>query len=443
MKTNVLERKPVKVTHEGAVAYQHNKPLADLRRSVLACLLWEDEFYESGVEIADRIQSLAKLCKPEDVAALAVEARSQQHLRHVPLLLLCSLLKIGKGKMVSDAIYQTIQRADELAELLAIYIKLNGKDKPLAKQLKVGLARAFTKFNAYSLAKYNRDGAVKLRDVLFLCHAKPLNEEQASLWKKLVDGTLESPDTWEVQLSAGKDKKETFERLIREEKLGYFALLRNLRNMVDAGCDTALVRQAILDRKNGADKILPFRFIAAARACPQMEPALDVSLLSSVESLPELSGSTVVLVDISGSMDMGLSGKSDLKRVDAAAALASVIHGTTRVFSFSTNLVECPPRKGMAGVDAIIKSQSHGGTNLGAAVSYIYSNVKCDRLIVITDEQSHDRVAEPPQGTRGYMINVASNKNGVGYGKWVHIDGFSENVIRFIHEYETSQTSQQ
>ena len=29
-----------------------------LRRSVLACLLWEDQFYEDGVEIAGRIQSL-------------------------------------------------------------------------------------------------------------------------------------------------------------------------------------------------------------------------------------------------------------------------------------------------------------------------------------------------------------------------------------------------
>ena len=58
-----------------------------------------------------------------------------------------------------------------------------------------------------------------------------------------------------------------------------------------------------------------------------------------------------------------------------------------------------------------------------------------DRLIVVTDEQSHDRVPQPV-AKRSYMINVGSYRNGVGYGPWTHIDGFSEAVIRFIAEVE-------
>ena len=65
---------------------------------------------------------------------------------------------------------------------------------------------------------------MKHRDVPFLCHAKPQHEAQAALWKKLVENTLESPDTWEVALSAGKDKRENFERLLHEGKLGGPAL---------------------------------------------------------------------------------------------------------------------------------------------------------------------------------------------------------------------------
>jgi len=57
---------------------------------------------------------------------------------------------------------------------------------------------------------------VKLRDVLLLCHAKAEKRGAGALWKKLVENTLESPDTWEVALSAGKDKRETWERLLRE-----------------------------------------------------------------------------------------------------------------------------------------------------------------------------------------------------------------------------------
>jgi 60 kDa SS-A/Ro ribonucleoprotein len=102
------------------------------------------------------------------------------------------------------------------------------------------------------------------------------------------------------------------------------------------------------------------------------------------------------------------------------------------VFTFSDRLVEVPPRRGMSGVAAVINSQPHGSTRLGEAVRALPAH---DRLIVVTDEQSHDSVPNP--AARGYMINVASAKNGVGYGAWTHLDGFSENVLRFIHETES------
>jgi hypothetical protein len=105
------------------------------------------------------------------------------------------------------------------------------------------------------------------------------------------------------------------------------------------------------------------------------------------------------------------------------------------VFTFSDQVVEVPPRRGMAGVDAVIRSQPHGGTYLGRAVQAINDTVPHDRLIVITDEQSHDPVGNPV-ARHAYMINVASAKNGVGYGRWTHIDGFSEAVLRFIAENE-------
>lgn len=271
--------------------------------------------------------------------------------------------------------------------------------------------------------------------MLFLSHAKPRDEEQAALFKRVVERQLETPDTWEVALSGGADKKETFERLLRDGKLGYLALLRNLRNMTEAGVDRGLIRDAIVARK-GAQLVMPFRYVAAARACPQLEPAVDQALCAAVAEAPKLHGRTVVLVDVSGSMDERLSAKSDMKRIDAAAALASVINADDlRVITFSHQLVEVPARRGMAGVDAVIRSQPHGGTYLGSAIHAVNTQVPHDRLIVITDEQSADRVPDPV-AKHAYMINVASFRNGVGYGKWTHVDGFSEAVIRFIHEIE-------
>jgi hypothetical protein len=417
-----------------------------LRRSVMSCLLFEKEFYEDGVEISERIDVLASKVKPETVAALAIEARTDMNLRHVPLLLLEVLSRTAAGRadhLVANTIAQVISRADELAEFLAIYT--GGGDRRMAKaghgkqfsaQVMKGLDQALRRFDAYQLAKYDRDGKMKLRDVFRIVRPKPVDEAQAAFFKAAKDGTLPAPDTWEVALSGGADKKDTFERLLRDDKLGYLALLRNLRNMAQAGVDEKLIADKIRLRK-GAARVLPFRYVAAARVVPQFERAIDQALLASLKELAAFPGATAILVDVSGSMDAKLSGKSDMTRADAAATLAAIFPGDdVRVFAFSNNVIEVPARRGMAGIDAILKSIPHGGTFLGGALAHVFKVATFDRLVVITDEQSHDRVGEP-EGGPAYLINVASNRNGVGYGRWIHIDGFSENVIRFMREYET------
>ncbi len=136
--------------------------------------------------------------------------------------------------------------------------------------MKKGLAEAFPEFDEYQLAKYDRGGPIKLRDVLFLCHSKPRDWEQTGMSKKLIWGRLTTPDTWEVALSSGADKREAWERLLREQKLGALALLRNLRNMRDAGVDESLVLSALGSMSTA--RVLPFRFLAAARYAPQCEP---------------------------------------------------------------------------------------------------------------------------------------------------------------------------
>ena len=145
-----------------------------------------------------------------------------------------------------------------------------------------------TKFDAYQLAKYDRDGPVRIKDVLFLVHAKPKDASQEKVWKDLVDGTLAAPDTWEVGLSAGKDKRETFERLIAEKKLGGLALLRNLRLMQNAGVPRETIASAIEAMRT--DRILPYRFIAAARYAPDFEPELEFGDAEVAPRPPETRG---------------------------------------------------------------------------------------------------------------------------------------------------------
>src|SRR5499427_6629511 len=230
-------------THEGAPARNISTEL-QLRRSVMACLLWESQFYEDGVEIAGRIAELVPKVAAEKVAPLAIEAREQMKLRHAPLLLVREMDRHKTHRaLVSETLARVIQRADELCEFVAIYWK-DGR-APLSGQVKKGLAAAFPKFDEYQLAKYDRGGPVKLRDVLFLCHAKPRDAAQAGVWKKLIWGRLATPDTWEVALSYGANQREAWQRLLAENKFGALALLRNLRNMKEAGVEEDLVLAAL------------------------------------------------------------------------------------------------------------------------------------------------------------------------------------------------------
>src|SRR5919198_2449445 len=197
-KINTPVKQAAVYTHEGGQAYRIDA-MQELQRSVMACILWEDQFYESGVTIADRIAMLVPQVKPQEVSDMAITAREKMKLRHVPLLLVYEMTKHESHRgLVKSTLARVIQRADELTEFVAIYWK-DGRH-PLSAQVKKGLAEAFHKFNAYELAKYNRDSTVKLRDVLFMVHPRPKDEDQEALWKALVDGNLASPDTWEVAL---------------------------------------------------------------------------------------------------------------------------------------------------------------------------------------------------------------------------------------------------
>lgn len=440
-----LNQAPTPVFNHEGVKASHISPTEELRRTVMACLLWEDGFYESGEAVAGRIKRLIPLCSPNDVAEIAIEARERQHLRHAPLFLVRELARNPQrcvDGLIANTLCRVIQRADELAEFLAIYwvedkVMDSRARSPLAKQVKKGLACAFQKFNEYQLAKYDRGAAVKLRDVLYMVHAKPKDDAQAELWKRLIAGKLATPDTWEVALSSGANKREAFERLLREEKLGYLALLRNLRNMQQAGVDEALVFNA-LDKGAANSKALPFRFIAAARAVPKWEPQLDAAMQKAMGGLEKLPGETIIVVDTSPSMAVNMSIKSDLTRMDGACALAILLRGIceqARVFAFSNEVAEVPLRTGMALADAIKRAVESRSTFLGNAVQHVAKVApSADRIIVFTDEESHDPVGRPH--CKGYMINVATTQHGVGYGDWTHISGFSEAVVQYVAAVE-------
>lgn len=441
MRMNRPTFKPPERTHEGAkatVGTIHQQ----LKRSVLACLLWEDTFYESGIEIATRITNLVKQSDPTYVGDLARQARGPYNLRHAPLHLINGLIEAGKTNPearegLAELIYDVCQRADEPGELLALYWA--GKKRPLSSQLKKGLKMAFEKFGHYQLARYaNRESAIKLRDVMFLSHPKPSDLKTAATYKSLANEELKAPkNTWEVALTSchtDEEKREAWTKLLREDSLGALALIRNLRNMEKCGVHVSTIRAAI--KRMDTTRVLPFRFIVAGRHSKMCQFELQDAMFRACEPIEKVNGRTIFLIDISGSMEVRLSAKSEVTRIDAAASLAAVgveLFPDAEVWTFSEHAKRV--RLGLRGfelMDAISKNQGHDGTNLADAINCVPPG----RLIVITDEQSFTRPTWP-RGQRNYLINVAAYRNGISYDPHVvHLDGFSDAVLRWIAEFE-------
>lgn len=437
----------------GALAAKQSN-IALLKRLTLANLLWEDVAYCDGKKIAEEIERLIPLCSAEDVYTVALEARTLQKLRHTPLFLASEMCKYPEHKLfVRDLLPKIITRADMLTDFLSIYWK--GGKKPLANQAKKGLAAAFHNFNEYKFAKYDRDSAIKLRDVMFLCHPHPRNDYETALFKKIANRELETPDTWEVALSTGADKKATWTRLIEEGKIGGLAMLRNINNMKKAGVDKKVIVKGLETLKSSM--LLPLDFLKAARMNPEFEREIEDAMLASYANLPKLSGKTLFIVDISGSMRCPMSSKSYFTRLDAARAMAMLAANQCEDYSLvctagsdytktcASELIQYP-KKGF-GIFSQIEECANklGGGGIFTRQCLEWSREQFtgefDRIIVFSDSQDCDypeKRIPKPFGKHNYICDVSSELHGVNYkGVWdAEISGFSEHFLTFIAAYE-------
>lgn len=434
-----------------------------LRRVVLANLLWEDVAYIDGVSVSEEIRRLIPLCTGKEVFDIALETRREQKLRHTPLFLAVEMCRYEEHKKyVSQLLPMIITRADMLCDFLALYWKMNGdKKKTICHQAMAGLAAAFHNFDEYQFAKYDRDNEVKLRDVMFLCHPKPTNDEEALLFKKIAERTLTVPDTWEVALSAGEDKKATWSRLIQEHRLGGLAMLRNIANMRKAAVDKTVIDKGLESLKSSM--LLPLDFLKARNMNLEFEREIEDAMLSAYAKTPKLKGRTLFIVDVSGSMCAGLSSHSDFNRLQCAEAMAMLAANQCEryelVCTAGNDATRCCaseripyPKKGFGIISQIndcYDRLGHGGIFTRQCLEWCKENVGTDfdRVIVFSDSQDcdfPDKRTPAPFGHYNYICDVSCEKHGVAYkGTWTaEISGFSEKFLSFISatEAELSNT---
>lgn len=279
----VPEDTPV-LNYEQGEAYTMSSEM-ELYTAVLTASI-SDKFYESAATRSGRIAELVAACDPVFVAKLAVYAREVMNLRRVPLVLIVELSRIHHGDdLVSRTISHCVRRPDEITALMDIYQQRNDHGfsqhiyRRLSSQIKKGLKEAFNRFDEYQFAKYKNAGeGLSLRDALFLVHPSPDTTEQQAVFDRIASDTLAVPYTWETELSAlgqrglsesefAEAKKSLWEELIVSGKVGYMALLRNLRNILLAGVDEEHL-DIVCDRLSSEHEVLtskqlPFRFLSA------------------------------------------------------------------------------------------------------------------------------------------------------------------------------------
>lgn len=412
--TQKTKSRNVTTNYEGGKAYSLN-PEIELYTAVCTSAL-SPKFYmpDDGTM---RIRQLVSKVNPEFAAALAVYARENMYLRSVPLVLLVELARIGKLK--SETVGRAIQRPDEIYELLGYYQIANQRTgtkklNKLSAAIYHGIKQIFQsgKFDEYQFAKYDRKTDITFKDAIFLTHPKAQNPEQDKLFKKIIEGKLETPYTWETELSAKGNTKEVWEQLIDSKKVGYMALLRNLRNILQVGVSNIHIEKVCdyLSNKETVKKSkqLPFRFLSAYRELKKVGITLTPYILETLEkaithSAANIKGygldtNVVIACDVSGSMQHSISEKSSVQNYDIGLILGMLLQSRCKsvvsgMFGDRWKVIQLPRNQILSNADEMHRREGEVGysTNGWKVLEWCVSQKqKVDKVMMFTDCQMWD-----------------------------------------------------
>lgn len=403
--TTLPKQKTLTENLAGGQAYSQTNELSLV--SLLLTSFVNDQFYRDANNTLSELKSLiSKIDDKEFVAKSAIYARDKFGMRSITHALAGELTSQLAGKEWAKDFYnKVVVRVDDMTEIMSYYLayKTNKDNPKFPNSLKKGFAKAFDKFDNYQLAKYkNTNKAVKLVDVVNLVHPTPSVRNQESL-NLLINDKLKSADTWESKLSqAGQMadseedlaqlKADAWQELISTRKIGYFALLRNLRNIITQAPDSvSSACELLVDEKMIKNsRVLPFRFTKAyeeieklpsSKSVREVQMALNQALDISVNNVPKFDGETLVVMDVSGSM----SGRpSEIASLFGAILAKS---NSCDVMTFSTN-AQYKSYNPMDSVMTIRNSFrfSGGGTNIRSV--FQKAEKEYDNIIILSDFQS-------------------------------------------------------
>lgn len=422
--------------------------------SILLTSFANDKFYEKATDTFERLKQLISKCDKRFVAQAAIYARTEFGMRSITHCVASELAKhIGGEKWAKIFYDKVIYRPDDMMEILAYHTLKNGK---VPNSMKKGFAKAFDKFSQYQLAKYRGEGkGFKLVDVVNLVHPVPVEANKSAI-DALIKGTLKSVDTWESQLTdagqrASNDeekaefKKEVWVGLIKERKLGYFALLRNLRNIIEQAPEVIndALNMLVDEKLIKKSLVLPFRFTTAFAEIQKLSDgkivrqtliALNKAVDIAVSNVPVFDGDTLVVLDVSGSMQ----GKPSQIGALFASVLVKSNNADFMTFDNYARYINLNPMDSTITIANSIPFNG-GGTDFHSI--FKTANRKYDRVVILSDMQGWIGRDTPTKDYNEYKKRTGANPyiysfdlNGYGSMQFPEqnvfaIAGFSEKIF--------------
>lgn len=409
----------------GGEAYNQSKELELV--SILLTSFVSDTFYRSSNDTLERLKSLLSEVDPKFAAKAAIFARDKFGMRSITHALAGELTSHSTGLDWAKNFYdKVVVRPDDMMEIMGYYLsnKTDAKKPKFPNSLKKGFAKAFDRFDGYQIAKYKADSKeVKLVDVVNLVHPVPTSKNKEAL-SQLISGDLKNTQTWESMLSQagqqasneeelGQLKSDAWKELISSKKIGYFALLRNIRNIINQAPDSINEACQLLtnERMIQSSRVLPFRFktahdeisnLPSSSATRNVLVALDSALGISVSNVPKFDGETLVVVDVSGSM----SGKPSEIASLFAAILAKSNNCDVMTFANNAKYVNYNPNDSVLTIRNSFRFTG-GGTNFQDIFSK--ANKKYDRVIILSDMQGWIGYHTPSKQFAQYKEKFGAN----------------------------------
>lgn len=455
-------------TYEGGAAF--SKTLEEDWLNNLFSNMLENRFYESGDEQINRYINLTSQMLekygPKFVGRAAYFARNTLGMRSISQLT-AAMLNSQNFDGKRDFYAKYMKRPDDVSEIFAILDALGEKR---SHALVRGAADYLSSLNAYTMDKYamrNKDWS--MIDLINVCHPK------SAVVDKFYNGQLEHAGTWEQKISASKseeEKSQNWRELVEGGKLGYLALIRNLNNIFAANVSEDWIERYLVPQLTNQDKIhkslvFPYQIYTAYKNLKVREVntvfALNKAFRTSVDNIPGLDGRSLVVLDVSASMEDRVSGNSNMTIKEVCACYAAAIYlanPDSDFIKFGTEAKFCKYNRLNNVFDIIREMQYNSGCGYGTNIVPVFLMLKkhYDRIFLFSDMQvmsdnrywyySNSMAAQDAMKeyfndygrTKIYSIDMGNYRTQIANpmrGDLTLLTGFSDKIFKFINLMES------